>query len=150
MATNTRSARAEVLAQLLERHDELVSPIIGANGEKGDGDSVPLPPGTYTRDVKELERLLRRMRSEERRLWWHLTERYIRSTTVLRDDRVTRKTKKGTMTELVRVVKAVIHPKVDHDLVEAGLEWLAHEWGLGREPMLPTECLVSEPVRGEP
>ena len=142
------STRAEVLASILERYDELVSPLVGANGAKGDGDSVPWPPATYTRDVKELERLLRRLRSENRQLWWHLTHRYLRTTTTIKERKVSRKVKgKGVINTVERVVWTAWSPVVDQGKVEKALEWLAREWGLKREPMLPTECLVSEPVR---
>ena len=146
----TTSSRVETIRALLERYDELVDPNIGRNGDKGDGESVPWPPATYTRDVKELERLLRRLRSEERRLWWHLTERYLRTTTTIKERKVSRRVKgKGVINTVERVVWTFYSPRVDQAQVEKALEWLAREWGLKREPMLPVECLVTAPSQDE-
>lgn len=133
------ASRVEVIRDVLERYDELVDPSIGRNGEKGNGEQPPEMPVTYTPTLKELERLLRLMRLEDRRLWWHVTERYIRCQTRIQRDVVEkRKVKgKGEVTALVDRLQTTYDPKVDPLLVDAGIEWLARSWRLVSEPMRP-------------
>lgn len=94
--------RLETVVTLLERYHEFVTPS-SMNGVGGTGEHVPLMPDTYTASVREIERLLRRMRESRdalirwkepyngremkaspRRLWWHVNEWYVESVRVPR------------------------------------------------------------------
>lgn len=135
--------REEVLVQLLERYAELAEPG-GGNNVPGSGDHVPLMPHTYTPSVRELERLLIRMRTERRSQWWHTTERYLRCHHTTKDMPVKRKAKNGkTVAIIERQVVITWHPGVRAEKVRRGVTWLAQEWKLGHEPMLPAELLVA-------
>jgi len=135
--------REEVIVQLLERFQELVEPA-GGNGIPGSGDYLPLMPATYTPSVRELERLLIRMRDERRSQWWHVTERYLRCQHVNRDVPVKRKGKNGkTVTVVERQLVVTFHPGVRAEKVRRGISWLAEEWRLGHEPMIPQELMVA-------
>lgn len=137
------SRRELVIVELLERYGELVDPMVSRDGG-GDGVAVPLMPRTYTRDVRELERLLVRMRSERPSQWWHVSERYLRSSRVTRDVRVRRRGKNGKSAWVIeRQVVDVFSPSVRLEKVRRGVRWLADEWGLPLEPMLPRELLVA-------
>lgn len=136
------SRREEIIVALLERYSELVDPMqAGGGGEGGWGLSMP---ATYTDSVRELERLLRVMREVRPSQHWHLSERYIRATSVLRDVKVKRKTKHGkTVTVVERRVVPVWNPAVRLHKVELGVAWLASRWALAHEPMLPNALLVA-------
>jgi hypothetical protein len=132
------SDRVDVLRELLERYHELVDPSIGTNGEKGNGEQPPEMPGAYTVDVKELERLLRLLRSARPTLWWHVSERYLRSNRAIRERLVKRKVKgKGVVVELQRVVWTDYSSRVDELLVDIAILWMADRWDYRREPRLP-------------
>ena len=134
--------RASVIEQILERLAELTEPVAG-NGSRGDGTSVPLPPKTYTADVREVERLMTRLRDEDRSLWWHVSEKYLRSTATIKTSTERKRVKgKGYITAHLRKVVPHFSPKVDEKLVEAGLEKMASWWSLGHEPMMPKEVVV--------
>lgn len=135
--------REEVITRLLERWDELVEP--GAKlGIAGDGDSTPRMPRTYTPTVRELERLIGVMRETRRSQWWHLTERYLRCSHATKDVPVKRKGKNGkTAIVLERRVVTSWSAKVRDEKVRRAVSWLASEWSLAIEPMLPTELVVS-------
>lgn len=104
-----------------------------------------------------------------RSCWWHVTERYLRCSTRQRSVRWLRgqwvdlrpnehvigkpggweltladgrTRKKATPTEFVVVVQtwdAAVRSK----LVDRGVEWLASEWALAHEPMLPLEAIAA-------
>lgn len=137
------SKREQVIIQLLERWDELVEP--GAKlGIAGDGDSPPRMPRTYTPTVRELERLLHRMRDERRSQWWHVTERYMRCRQSLKDVPVKRKGKNGkTALVMERQLVTAYSASVRLEKVRRGIQWLADEWALPHEPFVPDELLVS-------
>lgn len=134
--------REEQIVALLERYTELVDPMqAGAGGEGGWGLSMP---HTYTDSVRELERLLRVMREVRPSQHWHVSERYIRATSVVRDVPAKRKTKHGkTVTVVERRVIVQWNPAVRAHKVELGIAWLASRWALVHEPMLPSELLVA-------
>lgn len=143
------SRREQIIAELLERLVELTDPQ-QARGKTGDGEHLPLMPATYTSSVRETERLLRSLRDQRRRDWWHLSERYLRSTAATKDVPVRLKAKNGkTAYVLERRVVIVFHPAVEHDRVDAGIGWIADNWGQGygaftsSEPMLPRELQVA-------
>lgn len=135
--------REEVIVQLLERFSELVDPM-QMRAAEGDGTGLLLMPATYTPSVRELERLLIRMRSERRSQWWHVTERYIRCQRVQRVITEKRRTKAGktVMVPVDRIVTSW-HPGVRQEKVRRGVAWLADNWRLGHEPMIPKELLVA-------
>lgn len=128
--------------ELLERYHDLVDPMQSRAG-KGEG-SGPGMPRTYTASVRELERLLVRMREERRSQWWHVTERYIRCQHVTKDVQVKRKGKNGkTATVIERQCVTVYPPAVRLEKVRRGVKWIADEWQLQSEPMIPSEMLVA-------
>jgi hypothetical protein len=132
--------RELAIVALLERYDELVDPSQGGFSSREVG--VPLMPPTYTDSVRELERLLRLMRAERRRLWWHVNEHFLAVEWVARDVWVRRQTKHG---KHVTVAERRLERRADGSdarLVERGVEWLARHWGLVHEPMLPSEAMV--------
>jgi hypothetical protein len=151
--TNT-DKRTDVIVQLLERLAELTDPVRAGNGDGRNG--MLLMPPTYTPSVKELERLLGRLRVEHHSVWWHVNERYLRSYTVTmwkcpkckglthaathrhRDRRGKHADYHGTRVLVVRY-----SPRVDEDKVKRGVVWLAENWGLVHEPMLPRELMVA-------
>lgn len=136
--------REEIVTQLLERYVELVDPMQSGNGSGDTG--LRLMPATYTASVRELERLMQRMRQERRSQWWHVSERYIRAEHVLRDVKVKRRTKHGkTVTVVERQVVTSYHPGVRLEKVRRGVAWLADEWDARRigEPMLPRDVQVA-------
>lgn len=134
--------RATVIEQILARYHELVEPG-GRNGSPGDGDQLPRVPATYTPDVKEVERLMSRLRDYDRHLWWHVSERYLRSGNTIKTRSVKKRVKgKGYITVHLREVVPFFSPRVDEKMVEAGLEKLASWWSLGHEPMLPKQVMV--------
>jgi hypothetical protein len=79
--------RSKILATIAERYRELLDPLGGPAGVRGDGGSVSLmaheprclirvaSPARCScayRSVAEFGRLVARLRLEERSLWWHL------------------------------------------------------------------------------
>lgn len=110
----------------------------------------------------EIERLLRLMRDDRHRplvrittaagverkasvrsLWWHLTERYVRATVVIRDVPVTRKAKGGKRLRVVER-RPVPQHNSDPELVKAGIGWLATNWAESHaEPMLPLDAIAA-------
>lgn len=156
--TASKTSRQQVIETLLERYHDLVDPM-QSRGVLGDGEHLPLMPATYTASVRELERLLGAMREDRlsslvalttgerasvRSLHWHVSERYIRSLVRTRDVPVTRRAKgKRTVTVLERRVVTTYSPKVRQVLVDAAIAWLADNWALRSEPMLPNELLAA-------
>lgn len=136
--------REEIVVALLERYSELVDPMQSGNG--GEGGWGLSMPRTYTASVRELERLLRLMQVERRSQWWHVSERYLRAQSALKDVPVKRKTKHGkTVTVVERQVVVTYSPAVRLEKVRRGVEWLAASWDERRvgEPMLPAELQVA-------
>ncbi len=140
--TQLVSRREEVIARLLDRYTELVDPLNGPASVRGDGDSVVGMPRTYTPSVRELERLMVRMRQEARSIWWHTNAYYIACQWVTKDRPVKRKGKSGkTVTVMERQAVRVHDSGVRLEKVRRGVSWLASEWSLPVEPMLPVELL---------
>lgn len=101
MTESSLDARCRVIRELLARYHELVDPLNGPGGVRGDGEAVALMPRTYTASVRELERIVRgmrdnghqlvrlgdlvdglapaqqQMRLSVRALWWQINARYI-------------------------------------------------------------------------
>jgi hypothetical protein len=134
------SHREQAIIALLERYDDLVDTwrVERSSGSEG----VPLMPPTYTSDVRELERLLRRIRAERRPLWWHLNEHYLAANWVARTVWVRRKAKHGKHVTVAERRMEREGDKSSPERVAEGVAWLAEEWALGHEPMLPELMLV--------
>lgn len=143
------SVREVAIVQLLERYEDLVDPQqIRAGGDR-DGFGA-LMPGTYTGSVRELERLVVRLREERHHLWWHLNERYLacewrtcwrcpRCKGETHAQRHRHRDRRGRMSNYdgVRILKPFWSERVNPAKVRAALSWLAGEWSLEHEPMLP-------------
>lgn len=152
-------ARERTIVQLLERYDDLVDPMqIRAGGDR-DGFGA-LMPGTYNDSVRELERLILRLREEHHSVWWHLNERFLacRWRTCFRCPKCGGEThapihrhrdKRGRMSNYdgARIVVAVVSERVNRQKVERGVAWLAGEWALPHEPMLPRAELDKDAKR---
>lgn len=141
-------SRVSVLEQLLERFTELVDPMQSGNG---DGDTgLRLMPATYSPSVRELERLVVRLREERHSLWWHVNERYLKavqSTAWMcpkchgishaavhkhRDKRGKPSTYKGA-----RVLRTSWDVSVNAKKVSLGVAQIGAWWALSHEPFLP-------------
>lgn len=149
-----RDHRQDVIVQLLERHAELSDPVRAGNGDGQNG--MLLMPKTYTASVKELERLLVQLRDEHHSLWWHVNERYLRAvqTSVYRCPRCgglthaaahRHRDRRGKLATYpgVRTLRLSWSPRVSAVKVDRGVAWLANNWGLRSEPMLPRELMVA-------
>jgi hypothetical protein len=132
------TSRVQAIVALLERYDDLVDPWREGTGGMG----VPMMPPTYTSDVRELERLLRRMRDELKPLWWHLNEHFLAVTWVQKTVFVQRKTKHGKRLTIAERRMERLGDRSDERRVAEGVAWLAEEWALGHEPMVPELALV--------
>lgn len=159
--TGAPSHRTKVLEQLLEHYNDLIDPM-QMRDQPGDGTGLILMPATYTATVRELERLIRRMRDDRqhplihhdgekvslRQLWWHLNAWYIavEHKTYTPPLKVA-KGKKGKLIKLqvddqgvalpqVRVLRS---PEARYQLALKAVEWLSASWELTSEPFLPRE-----------
>jgi len=150
-----RDKRADVIAQILDRWCELTERA-GSSGVKGDDGTVALMPKTYTPSVREVERLMVRLREERHSVWWHVNERFLKAhtRTLFRCPKCKGETHaaqhrhrdkhgKHSNYEGARVLRTTWSPRVDARKVDAGLQWMAGEWSLAHEPMLPSELLVA-------
>ena len=149
-----RDKRADVIAQILERYAELVERGT-LSGIAGDSESPAITPKTYTPSVREVERLMVRLRGERHHLWWHVNERFLKAhtRTVFRCPKCKGQTHapthrhrdkhgKHSAYEGVRVLAVTWSPKVNAKKVDAGLAWMAGEWSLAHEPMLDRKSNV--------
>jgi hypothetical protein len=134
------TTRELALVALLERYDDLVEPWVGPGSSGLVG--VPLMPPTYTDSVRELERLLRRLREERRGLWWHVNEHYLAVSWVARTVYVRRRAKGGKHATVAERRLERQGDESDPRKVAEGVAWLAESWGLEHEPMLPELMLV--------
>lgn len=147
--------RVRVLVEIAERFQELVDPLSGSAGLRGDGESVGLMPRTYTPSVREFERLVLRLREERHSKWWHLNEFWLQaeSRTVWWCSKCKRQTHQevhdhGTPDRVLNVSgrRQVVwsrHRNADRAKALVAIEWMAVEWSLGSEPMLPDEIRVA-------
>lgn len=147
--------RVAVITEMLRRYAEASETM--NKGDRGDGTAVTGMPRTWNRSYRNLERLLKQMREERKKQWWHLTERYLRCQERKVEVRV-QKTIKGPVLRLpphselgagapeikgsTATVKLIVWtPAVRKHVVDLGLLWLAREehWPFG--PDLPQEFL---------
>ena len=146
--------REAVIVELLERFNELTDPMQSGNG---DGDSgLRLMPATYTPSVRELERLIVKLREERHNVWWHLNERYLKAVQstawecpkckgVSHAATHSHRDKRGKLSSYkgVRVLRTSWSERVNPVKVETGVRWVASEWTLKHEPMLPDVVLAA-------
>lgn len=146
-------SRVRVLQVIAERYAELVDPMGGPSGLRGDGDAVGMMPRTYTPSVREFERLVCRLRVDDRALWWHLDGWWLaaepRTVWLCPRCGVTHKPShvhpsrrnsgKPVEVKCKRVVIWSRRAGARESTARQGLEWVAGEWRLGSEPMLPDE-----------
>lgn len=161
--------RVPILIEIAERYRELVEPLNGPSGVRGDGDAPMI--GRHDRrcqvartlrctcsyrSVHEFERLAVRLRDERHHLWWHLNAYWLEaeSRTINWCPRCHREThdfehvharKDGTRFT-VQTRRRVIwqrHRNADRDKARKAVEQLAGWWALESEPMLPDEYRVA-------
>lgn len=114
------------------------------------------------RSVAEFERLVVRLRAERHSKWWHLNEFWLaaESRTVFHCPRCgpvpgsgethraehvhpSRKNGRPMTIKCKRVVVWRRHRNADRAKAERALAWIAAEWGLVSEPMLPDELRIA-------
>lgn len=152
--TDHPTRRQEILTQLLERYNELTDPM--QTRRPGDGTHVPLMPETYTPSVKELERLLIRLRDERHHLWWHINERYLKVTEtnayrcpkcggITHASHHRHRDRRGKLHDYpgARIIVHHWNHRTNPTKIRTAIEWLATEWNLKSEPMIPTELMVA-------
>lgn len=150
-----KNTRVRVLVEIAERYHELVDPLNGPGESVGTGELLSLMPRTYTATVKEFERLVKLLRVEERELWGHVNGWWLSATTRTvwlcprcgpchQSEHVHqgRKTGKPLTVKCRRVRQWRRATGARESLALEGLNWVADRWGLGTEPMLPSEILV--------
>ena len=162
----TRS-RESVIVTLLERYEELVDPM-QVRDTPGEGSGLVLMPRTYTASVRELERLLAVMREDRthplialpnthkvslRACWWHINEWYLRAQVTLasapaqpkapRKRRELRRDQVDAFGDALKVRRVRRDPAAREAIALVGVRWIAENWGLVSEPMLPNELLVA-------
>lgn len=140
------SQRAQVIAAILERLDEFSDPLNGPSSMAGSGDRVPLMPGTYTASVREVERLYKQLRSEDRSLHWHLAEWYVRPTVkVAVLPKLTRR--HGKTVQVLNADRTPVttrslitrrNPNARQETANRGVTWMAERWALVHEPFFPS------------
>lgn len=166
------SKREQVIIQCLEDWAFLTEPGT-ALGIAGDGDSVPRLPRTYTVTVREIERLVRKLRDSHdlvtvngiavrdenqqriscRRAWKHLNGWYLQAerktfepTNVIRPNKHRKQLQRPSRDEDGRPLRqtVVVRPKgVREPIALVGVKWMAERWALKVEPMLPDELMAA-------
>lgn len=143
------NGREEVLWKIAELYNDLVSPLNGPSGVRGDGESYGGMPSTYTPTLREFERLLRAMRESDeqtRLLRWHLLEWHLKATRVIKHEpRIVRtKTRKRSLLldemgniVTVPVVRVCRNARADENKAREAVAIMARCWSLKSEPMLP-------------
>ena len=152
------SGRVFVLTEIASRYAELVDPLNGPDGIRGDGGSPVRMPRTYTATVKEFERLTVQLRDTERPLWWHLNGWHLEATSrtmwhcpkcgMTHQPEHIHAKKNGPGLMSVKCKRVVVYTRKsgarESEAVRA-IRKLADWWGLGHEPMLPGCGTVHEP-----
>ena len=150
-------SRVRILIEIAERFRELVDPLSGPSGVRGDGGSGPGMPPTYTATVREFERLAVRLREERRDLWWHLDGWWLsaESRTVFHCPRCgmchqpahrhpsRRNAGKVVEVKCKRVIAWSRRPGARESLARKAVETMAGWWVLESEPMLPEEIRIA-------
>lgn len=161
------SPRAAKLRDIAEWFSDLVDPLNGPSGVRGDGGSLPRlqhepgcrihgsrPPACSCslRSVLEFERLVDRLRVDDRELWWHLDGWFLSASSrtmwhcprcgMTHQREHVHAKRRGSGLIRVRCKRVLVWSRVpgaQRSRAEAGLEVLAGWWGLGHEPMLPRD-----------
>ena len=146
------TTRRERIVVLLEWYVDVEAQ--GLRDGRGDGEHLPLMSRAWNHPAyRELDRLLGRMRTYRRHLYWHLAETYFRATRrqVLQCPRC-----KGVMpawhsanfhkhghsnVAVVPRVIRVLRPEVRDAKVEQAVAWLDEQWQ--GEVFLPDELVVA-------
>lgn len=164
------SPRELVLWRVAGLYRDLVEPLNSGSGVPGTGEGVPvLSEKLYTATVREFERLLRVMRDDRhaslvtledgekvsvRQCRWHLVEWHLRGERVMAWPKPTVRANEGR--KLVKLpldedgrplprVRVLRHPQAREHLAAEAVRWMAANWRLPVEPMLPQP--VIEPIR---
>lgn len=162
--------RVTVLREIAVRYHDLVDPMNGPGSIRGTGELVGGMPDTYTATVKEFERLLATMKYNRaapliqvgggkhslRSLRWHVSAWYIdarishrhvpipvkqgQKLKVVRDQQIL-KNKNGEWVPSKLVTQTKRLKGAREGLADAGLAWIAANWTLQSEPMLPQALL---------
>jgi hypothetical protein len=149
--------RTTTLEHIAANYHQLVSPLNGPSGIRGDGQSDPAMPPTYTPTVREFERLMRLMRNQAKQqahsgeslgtLRWHILAWHVNADRSPHQQPVVVTTNTGKKRQLrrrdgrpeLRVTHRNPprrHPQARADKARLGIEWLAQNWGLRTEPEL--------------
>lgn len=155
------SSREIVLWEIAERYTDLVEPLNGPTLVAGDGESLAVMPGTYTPTVREFERLMAVMRNQAKqkafrgtslgKLRWHILEWHLKAERVVRHQTVTAKRhgkvvplRSGDGTTVQRLVVGYRRdPQAREQKARDGIAWMAENWALKHEPMLPEQIRVA-------
>lgn len=148
----------ELLTHLKEAQETLWS---GQGYDATDMAGVRGMPAVWTRSYRELEQLLKRMRSQGQQqslagfplqtLWWHLAEWYLNVERFQQWPKKYKVTRRGgEVVEIQPPYRLVVrrHKDVKVERVKLALDWLDSEWSasvqprLG-EPMVPDEILAA-------
>ena len=146
--------RREIIVEMLRRYNDAEDPCQSGTGLRGTGDRVPLMPAEWNRSFRELERVLKLMRSEAPWLWWDLRERFLSCQIRTVDATV----KNGVLrlpdccelaagavdigARSVRVRVVSWSPLVRPERVEKGVDWVVSRFQ--GDPFLPLEMTEME------
>lgn len=149
------TGRGHVLTEIAARYSELIEPLNGPDGVRGDGASPIRMPRTYTPTVKEFERLVVRLRDENRPLWWHLNGWHLSATSrtmhhcprcgITHQPEHVHAKKNGPGLMTVKCKRVVVYSRragARESLAKQAIQQLADWWGLDHEPMLPVELRI--------
>ena len=141
--------RHQIITELLRHYNDVEATLNSKTGIPGDGDTPPLMNPAWNHSYRELERVIRHMRHTKPRLWWHVRQRYIATTTTMTECPV----RKGRIllpprselaagqavvgAKTVRVQLRTWHPDVQEAQVARGIDWISRHFR--GEPYLPDE-----------
>jgi hypothetical protein len=150
------TGRERILEQIAERYWELVDPLNGPGGVRGDGDSPVQMPRTYTHTVREFERLAKQLHRERFDLWKHLDGWWLSATTRTinlcptcgpchQDEHIHhgRKDRKLRSVKCRRVMVWNRKPGAQASGAGLAIRWMAEHWALKSEPFLPDELRIA-------
>jgi hypothetical protein len=155
------TGRCNLIENILNRWDELTSPLHGRTGQ-GTDDLPAQMPASYNPSVKELERLIRVLRDDRhahlmlthsgekvslRQQWWHLNEYYLKAHRVLTIPPKIPRSKRGDLQKLqltddgrrIPILRTTRHPDARADLAHMAVRTIATYWALPHEPQLPID-----------
>lgn len=149
------ASRVRILTEIASRYDELVTPLNGPDGIRGDGQATPAMPKTYTATLREFERLVVELRATDRELWRHLDGWWLSASTrtIYQCPRCgptharehvhpNRRSGRPTTIKTKRVVVWVRIAGARESIAKAAIVVVASRWALEIEPMLPDEIRI--------